>query len=191
MQLETIKRRVVIDAPLEAVLSLTLDVARYPEFAPSIEKTELVSHDPQRRTYRVRYTSVIPIIRKRTTSEQEIQYDLAKPIFCFREASGNFGSFEGYRRLEELGDGKTVLESEVRYTFTANKLLAGMVNAATRTIVEDNLVHLQDGIKRVAESGNVAPLSQVFARLGISNDMLRHQGLSEDLLLRFGLLPAA
>lgn len=187
MRLQTVRRRVEVNAPLEAVLSLTLDAERYPEFAPSIQATELLWHDQQNRKYLIRYTSTIPVINKTAVSEQEVEYDLAETVFRFRETSGTFGRFEGYRRLHHLGEGRSAIESEVRYSFGGNKLVAQLVNKATQGVVQSNLEHIQDGIKRLAEAGKADPLHLVLGRLKVTPQMLAAQGVTDALMGRFGI----
>jgi len=187
MTLQTVRRRVEVNAPLEAVLSLTLDAERYPEFAPSIHKTELLWHDQQNRKYLIRYTSTIPVINKLAVSEQEVSYDLEHTVFHFRETSGSFGRFEGYRRLCDLSHNRSAIESEVRYSFGGNRLVAQLVNKATQGVVQSNLEHIQEGIKHMAETGRAEPLSVVLRKLNLSARMLVEQGLSVDLLGRYGL----
>ncbi|MFZ5630114.1 MAG: type II toxin-antitoxin system RatA family toxin [Spirochaetota bacterium] len=192
MKLQVVRRRVEVNAPLEAVLSLTLDAERYPEFAPSIQATELLWHDQQNRKYLIRYTSTIPVINKTAVSEQEVEYDLAETVFRFRETTGTFGRFEGYRRLHHLGEGRSAIESEVRYSFGGNKLIAQLVNKATQGVVQSNLEHIQDGIKRLAEEGRADPLQTVLGRLNVTPQMLVAQGVTEALSGRYGihLVPA-
>jgi ribosome-associated toxin RatA of RatAB toxin-antitoxin module len=192
VSLQTVRRRVEVNAPLEAVLSLTLDAERYPEFAPSIQATKLLWHDPQNRKYLIRYTSTIPVINKTAVSDQEVEYDLVHTVFRFRETTGTFGRFEGYRRLHHLGAGRSAIESEVRYSFAGNKLVAQLVNKAMQGIVQSNLEHIQDGIKRLAESGKADPLPMVLDRLKVTPQMLSAQGVTEALFGRYGiqLLPA-
>lgn len=187
MSLQTVRRRVEIEAPLESVLSLTLDAERYPEFAPSIEATELVWHNPQNRRYLIRYTSVIPVINKRAVSEQEVEYDIANTVFHFRETKGTFGRFEGYRRLHHLGPGRSAIESEVRYSFGGSKLVAGLVNKATQGLVQSNLEHIQEGIKRLAEGGKADPLHAVLGRLQVTPQMLAAQGVTAEILSCYGI----
>ncbi len=187
MRLQTVRRRVEVNAPLEAVLSLTLDAERYPEFAPSIQATELLWHDQQNRKYLIRYTSTIPVINKTAVSEQEVEYDLAKTVFHFRETKGTFGRFEGYRRLHDLGDNRSAIESEVRYSFGGNKLMAQLVNKATQGIVQSNLEHIQEGIRHMAEKGRAEPLTRVLQKLNVTAQMLIEQGLTADLLGRYGI----
>ncbi|GAB4440851.1 MAG: hypothetical protein OHK0011_23340 [Turneriella sp.] len=187
MVLQVVRRRVEVNAPLEAVLSLTLDAERYPEFAPSIQATELLWHDQQNRKYLIRYTSTIPVINKTAVSEQEVGYDLAETIFRFRETSGTFGRFEGYRQLHHLGEGRSAIESEVRYSFGGNKLVAQLVNKAMQGVVQSNLEHIQDGIKRLAEAGKAEPLHTVLGRLKVTPQMLAAQGVTDALMGRFGI----
>lgn len=190
MRLQTVRRRIEVNAPLEAVLSLTLDAERYPEFAPSIKKAELLQHDPARRKYLIRYTSTIPVINSVAVSEQEVEYDLANTIFRFRETKGNFGCFEGYRKLYDIGKNSSAIESEVRYSFSGNKFMAQLVNKATRSLVQSNLEHVQEGIKKLAEAGKAEPLQQVLSRLQVTRQMLLAQGIMPELLDRYGIIPA-
>ncbi|GEM_PF-3966228 len=185
--LQIVKRRVEIDAPIEAVLSLTLDAERYPEFAPSIDATELVWHNRAEKKYLIRYTSTIPVINKTAVSEQEVHYDIASTTFNFRETKGNFGTFEGYRRLHALDESRSAIESEVRYSFGGNRIMAALVNKATQGVVQSNLEHIQDGIKRLAEQGKADPLGTVLGRLQVTPQMLLEQGVSRDMLLSYGL----
>jgi ribosome-associated toxin RatA of RatAB toxin-antitoxin module len=187
MALQTVRRRADIAAPMEAVLSLTLDAERYPEFAPSIRSTKLLWHDPKERRYLIRYESLIPVINKTAVSEQEVHYDIVNATFNFRETKGNFGRFEGYRRLHALGNGRSAIESEVRYSFSGNKLIAALVNKATQSLVETNLTHIQEGIKRLAEGGKAEPLHQVFGKLDVTAEMLAAQGVTEDVLMAYGI----
>lgn len=187
MRLQVVRRRVEVNAPLEAVLSLTLDAERYPDFAPSIQATELLWHDQPNRKYLIRYTSTIPVINKTAVSEQEVEYDLAETVFRFRETSGTFGRFEGYRRLHHLGAGRSAIESEVRYSFGGNKFVAQLVNKATQGVVQSNLEHIQDGIKRLAEAGKADPLHTVLGRLNVTPQMLAAQGVTDVLMGRFGI----
>lgn len=188
MRLQTVRRRVEVEAPLEAVLSLTLDAERYPEFAPSIKSTELLWHDPESRKYLIRYESSIPVINTTAVSEQEVHYDIANTVFHFRETKGTFGRFEGYRRLASLGAGRSAIESEVRYSFGGNRLMAAMVNKATQGIVQSNLEHIQEGIKRIAEAGRADPLHAVLGRLNVTPQMLFAQGVTQALLEEHGIL---
>lgn len=187
MSLQTVRRRVEINAPLESVLSLTLDAERYPEFAPSIQKAELLHHDPNNRKYLIRYTSTIPVINTVTVSEQEVEYDLVNTVFHFRETRGSFGCFEGYRKLHDLGENRSAIESEVRYSFSGNKLMAQLVNKATRSLVQSNLEHIQEGIKKLAEAGKADCLQQVLLRLQVTPQMLLAQGVMPELLDRYGI----
>ncbi len=187
MKLQTVRRRVEVDAPLEAVLSLTLDAARYPEFAPSIRSTELLWHDHQSRKYLIRYESSIPVINTTAVSEQEVEYDIANTVFHFRETKGNFGRFEGYRRLNALAGGRSAIESEVRYSFAGNRLMASLVNKATQGVVQSNLQHIQDGIKRIAEAGQSEPLRLVLGRLNVTAQMLAAQGVTREFLEAHGI----
>ena len=187
MSLQIVKRRVEINAPLEAVLSLTLDAERYPEFAPSIDATELVWHNQAERKYLIRYTSTIPVINKKAVSEQEVEYDIANTMFRFRETQGTFGRFEGFRRLVYLEPRRSAIESEVRYSFGGNRLVAGLVNKATQGIVQSNLEHIQGGIKRLAEAGQADPLGTVLGKLQVTPELLAQQGVTRELLLRYGL----
>jgi len=172
MGLQIVRRSVDVDAPLSAVLSLTLDAERYPEFAPSIDSTKLLWHDTQKQTYLIRYQSTIPVINKTTISEQEVHYDLLTTTFNFRETKGTFGRFEGYRRLFAVEGGKSRIESEVRYSFAGNKVVAALVNKAAQGLVESNLKHIQEGIKRLAEGGKAEPLHTVLDKLGVSHEIL-------------------
>lgn len=187
MTLQTVRRRVEIDAPIEAVLSLTLDAERYPEFAPSIDATELLWHNRAEKKYLIRYTSTIPVINKTAVSEQEVHYDIAGTTFNFRETKGNFGVFEGYRRLHALAGRRSAIESEVRYSFAGNRLVAALVNKATQGVVQSNLENIQDGIKRLAEQGKADPLGKVLGKLQVTWEMLLEQGVSRDLLISYGL----
>ncbi len=185
--LQIVKRRIEIDAPIAAVLSLTLDAERYPEFAPSIDATELLWHNRTEKKYLIRYTSTIPVINKTAVSEQEVHYDIASTTFNFRETKGNFGVFEGYRRLHALTDSRSAIESEVRYSFGGNKFMAALVNKATQGVVQSNLEHIQDGIRRLAEQGKADPLGTVLGKLQVTPQMLLEQGVSRDMLLGYGL----
>ncbi|MBN8220781.1 MAG: SRPBCC family protein [Spirochaetes bacterium] len=187
MSLQIVRRRVEVNAPLAAVLSLTLDAARYPEFAPSIDSTELIWHDQANQKYLIRYVSTIPVIQKTAVSEQEVHYDIASTTFNFRETKGTFGRFEGYRKLAALGPGRSAIESEVRYSFGGNKLIAGLVNKATQGLVQSNLEHIQEGIKRLAEGGKADPLHVVLDKLEVTPQMLLAQGVTRDILLGFGI----
>lgn len=187
MALQVVRRRVEINAPLEAVLSLTLDAERYPEFAPSIDSTELLWHDQANQKYLIRYVSTIPVINKTAVSEQEVHYDIANTTFNFRETKGTFGRFEGYRRLFTLGKSRSAIESEVRYSFGGNKVIAGLVNKATQGLVKSNLEHIQEGIKRLAEGGEAEALQTVFEKLKVTPQMLVDQGVSLELLTSFGI----
>lgn len=187
MKLQVVRRRIEVNAPLEAVLSLTLDAERYPEFAPSVQATELLWHDPQNRKYLIRYTSTIPVINKTAVSEQEVEYDLAETLFRFRETTGTFGRFEGYRRLHHMGEGRSAMESEVRYSFGGNKFVAQLVNKATQGVVQSNLENIQDGIKRLAEAGKADPLHAVLGRLQVTPQMLSAQGVTAALFGRYGI----
>ena len=185
--LQVVRRRVEVDAPISAVLSLTLDAERYPEFAPSIDATELVWHNRAEKKYLIRYTSTIPVINKTAVSEQEVHYDIAGTTFHFRETRGTFGVFEGYRRLHALTDSRSAIESEVRYSFGGNKFMAALVNKATQGVVQSNLEHIQDGIRRLAEQGKADPLGTVLGKLQVTPQMLLEQGVSRDMLLGYGL----
>ena len=185
--LQTVRRRVEIDAPIEAVLSLTLDAERYPEFAPSIDATELLWHNRAEKKYLIRYTSTIPVINKTAVSEQEVHYDIASTTFNFRETKGNFGVFEGYRRLHALEGRRSAIESEVRYSFGGNRLMAALVNKATQGVVQSNLENIQDGIKRLAEQGKAESLATVLGRLQVTWEMLLEQGVSREMLISYGL----
>lgn len=185
--LQTVRRRIEINAPIEAVLSLTLDAERYPEFAPSIDATELLWHNRAEKKYLIRYTSTIPVINKTAVSEQEVHYDIACTTFHFRETKGNFGVFEGYRRLHVLEGRRSAIESEVRYSFGGNRLMAALVNKATQGVVQSNLQHIQDGIKRLAEQGKADPLGAVLGKLQVTPQMLLEQGVTRDMLLSYGL----
>lgn len=187
MKLQVVRRLVEVNAPLEAVLSLTLDAERYPEFAPSVQATELLWHDQQNRKYLIRYTSTIPVINKTAVSNQEVEYGLAETVFRFRETSGTFGRFEGYRRLHHLGEGRSAMESEVRYSFGGNKFVAQLVNKATQGVVQSNLENIQDGIKRLAEAGKADPLHAVLGRLQVTPQMLSAQGVTAALFGRYGI----
>lgn len=187
MTLNIVRRRVEIDAPMEAVLSLTLDAERYPEFAPSIESTKLLWHDQANRKYLIRYESVIPVVNKTAISEQEVEYDIANTIFNFRETKGTFGRFEGYRKLSSLSPDRSAIESEVRYSFGGNKLLAAMVNKATEGLVRSNLEHIQEGIKRLAEGGKADALTVVLGKLEVTPAMLLRQGVSQQALQSYGI----
>ena len=187
MRLQTVRRRVEIDAPLEAVLSLTLDAERYPEFAPSIKSTELLWHDHANRKYLIRYESAVPVINTTAVSEQEVHYDIANTIFHFRETKGNFGRFEGYRKLSSLTGGRSAIESEVRYSFGGNKFMASLVNKATQGVVQSNLQHIQEGIKRIAEAGQSEPLQIVLGRLNVTAQMLLEQGVTQVFLAEHGI----
>lgn len=188
MQLQTVRRRVEVEAPLEAVLSLTLDAERYPEFAPSIKSTELLWHNHAERKYLIRYESSIPVINTTAVSEQEVHYDIANTVFHFRETKGTFGRFEGYRRLTGLADGRSAIESEVGYSFGGNRLMAAMVNKATQGIVQSNLEHIQEGIKRIAEAGRAEPLLAVLRRLNVTPQMLQAQGVTQAFLDKHGIM---
>lgn len=185
--MQVVRRRVEVNAPLEAVLSLTLDAERYPEFAPSIDATQLLWHDQANRKYLIRYESTIPVINKKTVSEQEVEYDLVRTTFRFRETKGTFGRFEGYRRLHYLGPAVSAIESEVRYSFGGSKLVAALVNKATQGLVQSNLEHIQEGIRRLAESGRAEPLHRVLAKLNVSPADLQAQGLTGEILAGFGI----
>lgn len=191
MSLQVVRRREEIAAPIEAVLSLTLDAERYPEFAPSIRSTKLLWHDRENRKYLIRYESVIPVVQKTAVSEQEVEYDIAGTTFHFRETKGTFGRFEGYRRLVNLGPGRSAIESEVRYSFGGNKLIAGLVNKATQGLVEANLTHIQEGIKRLAEGGKSESLEKVLGKLAVTPQMLVQQGVTREILLSYGITEAA
>lgn len=185
--LQTVRRRVEINAPIEAVLSLTLDAERYPEFAPSINATELLWHNRAEKKYLIRYTSTIPVINKTAVSEQEVHYDIASTTFNFRETKGTFGVFEGYRRLHVLEGRRSAIESEVRYSFGGNRLMAALVNKATQGVVQSNLENIQDGIKRLAEQGKAESLATVLGKLQVTPQMLLEQGVTRDMLLTYGL----
>jgi ribosome-associated toxin RatA of RatAB toxin-antitoxin module len=191
MPLQVVRRSVEINAPLEAVLSLTLDAERYPEFAPSINATKLIWHDQASRKYLIRYESTIPVINKTAVSEQEVSYDIANTVFHFRETKGTFGIFEGYRKLSSLGQDRSAIESEVRYSFGGNKLIAAMVNKATHSLVYSNLEHIQEGIKRLAEGGQADSLQIVLDKLQVTPQMLAAQGVTQEILLRFGIAGVA
>ncbi len=147
-------------------------------------------HDQRNRKYLIRYTSTIPVINKTAVSEQEVEYDLAKTEFHFRETRGTFGRFEGYRKLYDLGGNRSAIESEVRYSFGGNKLVAQLVNRATQGIVQSNLEHIQEGIRQMAEKGRAEPLTTVLQKLNMTPQMLIQQGLAADLLGRYGIAPA-
>ena len=189
--MQIVKRREEVDAPIEAVLSLTLDAERYPEFAPSIRSTKLLWHDRVNRKYLIRYESQIPVIQKTAVSEQEVEYNIAETTFRFRETKGTFGRFEGYRRLVHLGPGRSAIESEVRYSFGGNKLVAALVNKATHSLVEANLTHIQEGIKRLAEGGKAESLETVLGKLEVTPQMLVEQGVTREILLSYGIAAAA
>lgn len=190
MSLQVVRRRVEIDAPIEAVLSLTLDAERYPEFAPSIKSTKLLWHDQVARKYLIRYESTIPVINKTAVSEQEVSYDIANTTFNFRETQGAFGRFEGYRKLFALEGNRSAIESEVRYSFGGNKLVAALVNKATQGLVEANLSHIQEGIKRLAEAGKAEALQIILGKLSVTEQMLIEQGVTREILLSYGLTTA-
>ncbi len=185
--LQVVRRRAEIEAPIEAVLSLTLDAERYPEFAPSIASTKLLWHDQASRKYLIRYESVIPVIQKTAVSEQEVHYDIAQTTFHFRETKGTFGRFEGYRKLISLEGNRSAIESEVRYSFGGNKLVAALVNKATQSLVETNLMHIQEGIKRLAEGGKADPLQLVLDKLEVTPQMLIEQGVKREILIGYGI----
>lgn len=187
MKLNIIRRRVEIEAPIESVLSLTLDAERYPEFAPSIDSTKLLWHDQTNRKYLIRYESTIPVINKTAISEQEVEYDIATTTFNFRETKGTFGRFEGYRKLFAMSEGRSAIESEVRYSFGGNRMVAAMVNKATEGLVRSNLENIQEGIKRLAEGGKAESLMSVLRKLQVTPEMLAKQGLTQEILLRYGI----
>jgi ribosome-associated toxin RatA of RatAB toxin-antitoxin module len=185
--LQTVSRRVEIEAPLWAVLSLTLDAERYPEFAPSIDSATLLHHDQVNSSYVIRYESTIPVVRTKAISEQQVRYDIASTTFHFQETKGTFGRFEGYRRLHDLGGGRSAIESQVRYSFGGNKLVAAMVNKATQGIVQTNLESIQNGIKQLAEAGRAEPLGVVLGKLSVTSQMLREQGVTVEFLEAMGV----
>jgi ribosome-associated toxin RatA of RatAB toxin-antitoxin module len=185
MKLSIVRRRVEIEAPIEAVLSLTLDAERYPEFAPSINATRLIWHDQVNRKYLIRYESTIPVINKQAISEQEVEYDIVNTTFNFRETKGTFGTFEGYRKLFALTATTSAIESEVRYSFGGNKFIAAMVNKATEGLVHSNLEHIQEGIKRLAEAGRAEALAIVLGKLQVTPAMLKAQGVTQEILTRY------
>jgi ribosome-associated toxin RatA of RatAB toxin-antitoxin module len=191
VSLQIVRRRAEVDAPIEAVLSLTLDAERYPEFAPSIRSTQLLWHDAKSRKYLIRYESTIPVIQKTAISEQEVHYDIVNTTFHFRETKGTFGRFEGHRKLFDLGDNRSAIESEVRYSFGGNKLVAALVNKATQGLVETNLTHIQEGIKRLAEGGKAESLERVLDKLEVTPQMLIEQGVTPEILLRYGITAPA
>lgn len=173
MKLNIVRRRVEIEAPIESVLSLTLDAERYPEFAPSIESTKLLWHDQENCKYLIRYESVIPVVNTTAVSEQEVEYDIANTLFNFRETKGTFGRFEGYRKLFSLAPRRSAIESEVRYSFGGNRVIAAMVNKATEGLVRSNLEHIQEGIKRLAEGGKAESLEAVLGKLQVGPEVLK------------------
>ncbi|HNM99448.1 MAG TPA: hypothetical protein PKG67_03300, partial [Turneriella sp.] len=90
-------------------------------------------------------------------------------------------------RLHDLGDNRSAIESEVRYSFGGNKLMAQLVNKATQGIVQSNLEHIQEGIRHMAEKGRAEPLTRVLQKLNVTAQMLIEQGLTADLLGRYGI----
>jgi len=187
VSLQVVRRRVEIEAPIESVLSLTLDAERYPEFAPSIDATKILWHDQANRKYLIRFESMIPVIRMPTVSEQEVEYDIANAAFNFRETKGTFGRFEGYRKLYSLSPERSAIESEVRYSFGGNRAIAALVNKATEGLVKSNLEHIQEGIKRLAENGKAERLSHVLGKLQVTADMLVKQGVTQQVLEQYGI----
>ena len=79
----------------------------------------------------------------------------------------------------------------MRNSFGGNKLVAAMVNKATQGLVEANLTHIQEGIKRLAEGGKSEPLERVLGKLAVTPQMLVEQGVTREILLSYGITETA
>ena len=69
-----------------------------------------------------------------------------------------------------------------------SRLMAAMVNKATQGIVQSNLEHIQEGIKRIAEAGRADPLHAVLGRLSVTPQMLFAQGVTQAFLDEHGIV---
>ena len=144
----TVTTSTTINAPLEVVLEVAQDNAKFPEFMEDVISVDIVEKDGGRVVSD--WVGVITSFGIKVRWQQEDVWDLEANRCAFKQTKGDYDKMEGvwqFRAEEE----KTVFESELEYEYVVPGLGA-LVKKVVHGIVVKNMESVLAAIKERAES---------------------------------------
>lgn len=145
-----IENSVFIQASPDQVYAIARDIERFPDFMPDVRSITVLeaSEDGSRQV--VEWVGVIPSFKLTVKWTEEDLWNDAERTCRFSQVKGDFTRYGGLWRFD-ADQGGTRFHSQVDYDLeipTIGPLIRGVV----RKIMTDNMVRLQDAIRKRAQS---------------------------------------
>lgn len=144
----TVENSVLIAAPLETVLKIAMDNARFPEFMSDVKSLEIVESDGSRVVSD--WVGVVPQFGLKVRWRQEDIWNVESGTCDFRQVEGDYDSLSGRWSFSEEG-GKTRFDSTMDYEYVVPGL-GPLVGKVIFGIVKKNMEGVLMAIKERAEA---------------------------------------
>ena len=145
-----IEQSLTINAPIERVYEIALDVESFPEFMEDLQSLAVVERSPDGNRTVTEWVGLIREFKMTVKWTQEDRWNDAAHRDDFTLIQGDMDRMEGYWQFTPEGDSKTRFDSVVDYDYNV-PLIGPMVKSLIKKKMTDNLQSTMDAIKRKAE----------------------------------------
>ncbi len=143
----TVTTSTTIDAPIDVVLTVAQDNAKFPEFMDDVLSVDIVEKDGGRVVSD--WVGVITSFGIKVRWQQEDVWDLDARTCEFQQLKGDYDKMVGVWKFSQEGE-KTLFESELDYEYVVPGLGA-LVKKVVHGIVVKNMESVLEAIKNRAE----------------------------------------
>lgn len=135
----TIELRMTADAPLDAVVAVSRNTARFPEFMPDVKSIEILEKSDDGRYQKTSWVGRIPQfgLTVRWTQEEVWSDGPDNVRSDFKQLEGDYDKMEGYWEFVKK-DGACEFCSYIDYEYNV-PLVGGLVKKVIHHIVEQNV----------------------------------------------------
>lgn len=128
---------IVIEAPVERVVEIARDNARFPEFMSDVASVDVVERSEDGLRVVSDWVAIVPKFGNKVRWREEDVWDLAEGTCTFRQLEGDYDQFEGVWRFAPEGSG-TRFASWLEYRLEI-PLVGPLIKAIVHKTMQANL----------------------------------------------------